>query len=251
MSLPTDLAGLRAELDRIDDRIADLLIERLGVVRAVGHAKGDLAAGRLALRLGREAQMLRRLLERTAGGFPAVGILRIWREIIANSTQIEVPFGCVVDRRGGVRLHDLARDQVGSATPIVEAAGSRAVLAGLDGELPRLGVLAPPGAEDWWPAELPEGVRIVARLPLTTTEPLPLGYVVARLEPEPSGADLTLVEIRAGAPSGAARELAGDGADRRLVELPGFAAELAGGRRLGGYPVPLRMPDRPPAGEQG
>ena len=57
-----DLASLRQEIDRIDDTIADLLMERLGVVRAVGHAKGDLKSNRLALRLSREAQMMRRLL---------------------------------------------------------------------------------------------------------------------------------------------------------------------------------------------
>lgn len=250
LSLPKDLAGLRAEIDRIDDRIADLLVERLEVVRAIGHAKGDLAARRLALRLGREAQMMRRLLARTAGGFPPGGVLRIWREIIANSTQIEVPFGCVVDRRGGVRLHDLARDQVGSATPISPADGAAALMARLDDELPRLGVLIPPGPEDWWPALLPEGVRIVARLPLSAAEPLPQGYVVARLEPEPSGDDLTVIETDAGRLPELARELAADGTGRRLVELPGFATTMDGARRVGGYPRPLRLPDGPLAGEQ-
>ena len=139
---PADLASLRQEIDRIDDQIADLLMQRLDVVRAVGHAKGDLKSNRLALRLSREAQMMRRLLARTAGGFPPNGVLRIWREIIANSTQIEVPFSCVVDRLGGVVLHDLARDQVGSATPVEDVEGGAAVLERLRARPTVLGVLA-------------------------------------------------------------------------------------------------------------
>jgi chorismate mutase len=244
-----DLAALRAEIDRIDDRIADLLVERLVVVRAIGRAKGDLAAHRLALRLGREAQMLRRLLARAAGGFPPGGILRIWREIIANSTQIEVPFGCVVDRRGGVALHDLARDQVGSATPIREAADTAGVLAVLAGDPQQLGVLAPPSMADWWPAALPAGVQVVARLPVTDVVPIPLGYVVARLEREPSGADLTLVDTLAGSLPREARVVARGPDGRRLVELEGFDAKLRGARIIGGYPMPLALPEGPVAGE--
>ena len=150
-STPT-LADLRREIDRIDDRVADLLVERLGVVREVGRTKGDLAARRLALRLAREAQMMRRLLQRTAGSFPPNGVLRIWREIIANSTQIEAPYGCVVDGSGGVNLHDLARDQVGSATPIETVADAVAALARLTGGGPLLAVLAPPHGQLWWPS---------------------------------------------------------------------------------------------------
>lgn len=245
----SDLAALRAEIDRIDDRIADLLVERLVVVRAIASAKGDLAAHRLALRLGREAQMLRRLLARTAGGFPPGGILRIWREIIANSTQIEVPFGCVVDRRGGVALHDLARDQVGSATPIREAADFNDVLAVLDRDRQHLGVLPPPTAKAWWPPSLPEGVQVVARLPVTNAVAVPLGYVVAQLEREPSGADLTLVDVGAGPLPQGAREVALGPDGRRLVELAGFDAGLPGARLVGGYPVPLSLPEGPAMGE--
>ncbi len=249
LSQNSDLAALRAEIDRIDDRIADLLVERLAVVRAIGRAKGDLAAHRLALRLGREAQMLRRLLARAAGGFPPGGILRIWREIIANSTQIEVPFGCVVDRRGGVFLHDLARDQVGSATPIREAADTQGVLAVLAGDPQHLGVLTPPSTADWWPAILPDGVQVVARLPVTDAVALPMGYVVARLEREPSGADLTLVDLSAGAVPAEARVVARGPDGRRLVELEGFDTELPGAHRVGGYPVPLSLPGAPATGE--
>jgi chorismate mutase len=250
--MPADLASLRAAIDEIDGRIADLLVERLGVVREIGRVKGDREAGRLALRLAREAQMLRRLLARTAGRFPAVGVLRIWREIIANSTQIEVPFGCVVDGRGGVLLHDLARDQVGSATPIETVEDARAALDRLRADGPLLAVLAPPDPEDWWPEALDEPLRVVARLPLTEADGPAQGFVAARLEPEPSGDDRTLLVCDGAAARPPAARLLAQGKGRReLIELDGFAAGPAslpvGWRRLGSYAAPLRLP-QPPAG---
>mgnify|MGYP005847351233 CR=1 FL=1 len=239
-----DLAGLRARIDAIDDQIADLLVARLAIVRQVGQIKGDRAAGRLALRLGREAQMLRRLLERTAGGFPAVGTLRIWREIIAISTQIEVPFGCLVDGTGGVLLHDLARDQVGSATPIETVADAFAALERLRSGGPWLAVLAPPEPSAWWPAALPDAVRVVGRLPLTGTG-RPRGWVAARLEPEPSGADRTLLLADHLLPGAM---LLASVPGSQLVEIDGFPDPSAlppGCRLLGAYPAPLPLPNLP------
>jgi chorismate mutase len=251
-----DLAALRAEIDRIDDHIAQLLAERLGVVREVGRAKGDLAAGRLAIRLAREAQMMRRLLDRTAGQFPPGGVLRIWREIIANSTQIEAPYACVVDARGGVLLHDLARDQVGSATPIETMPDAEAAIGRLQGGPPLLAVLGPPDAAFWWPRVLGGDVQIVARLPLTLAQGPVHGFVAARLEPEPSGDDRTLCAARLPdfnvPPEG--RVLATDGEGRYLIELDGFATEppaTGNWQRLGCYAAPLALPDGPASGEHG
>lgn len=256
MTALPDLAALRAEIDRIDDRIAELLSERLGVVREVGRAKGDLAARRLAIRLAREAQMMRRLLERTAGQFPPGGVLRIWREIIANSTQIEAPFGCVVDARGGVLLHDLARDQVGSATAIETLPDGEAAITRLLDGAPLLAVVAPPDATFWWPRIMSGDLRIVARLPLTQSDGPVRGFVAARLEPEPSGDDRTLCAARLPdfkVPEGA-RVLATDGEGRYLIELDGFAADApaAGSwQQLGCYAAPLALPNGPGAGDHG
>src|SRR4051812_14611699 len=58
----TDLAALRAELDRIDDTIHDLLIERAGIVEQVARS-GKPAA----FRPGREASIVRRLVAQHRG----------------------------------------------------------------------------------------------------------------------------------------------------------------------------------------
>jgi chorismate mutase len=60
------LTALRAELDGIDDALHDLLMRRAGVVERVARA-----GKRGALRPGREAVIIRRLLGRHHGGLPA------------------------------------------------------------------------------------------------------------------------------------------------------------------------------------
>src|SRR3954468_8132693 len=78
------LAALRAELDRVDDALHDLLMRRAEVVAQVG-ALG--AKGRVPLRPGREAAIVRRLLARHDGGLAPSVIVRIWRELLAGTTS--------------------------------------------------------------------------------------------------------------------------------------------------------------------
>ena len=103
---------------------------------------------------------------------------------------------------------------------------------------------------------LPEGVRIVARLPLTEAQGPPQGFVAARLEPEPSGDDRNLFAagLAGAAPALEAERLASDGNGQWLIELQGFDTEpQASGRwrRLGCYAAPLRLPHGPVAGDHG
>src|SRR3978361_2219874 len=74
------LPALRAELDRIDNTIHDLLMRRAEVVEHVARS-GKPAA----LRPGREASILRRLVGRHQGALPAVSVTRIWRELLAGA----------------------------------------------------------------------------------------------------------------------------------------------------------------------
>lgn len=67
-----DLAVLRAELDRIDNTIHDLLIERAGIVEQVARS-GKPAA----FRPGREASIVRRLVASHRGALPKVTLFRI------------------------------------------------------------------------------------------------------------------------------------------------------------------------------
>ena len=62
-----DLAEVRAQIDGIDRRIQELIAERANWAHQVGKAKGKLAAAVDYYRPEREAQVLRRVVDRNDG----------------------------------------------------------------------------------------------------------------------------------------------------------------------------------------
>lgn len=193
-----ELARLRAEIDRIDDRLVDLLVERLAVVERIAAAKGDRQRGSLAMRPAREAAILRRLLARAAGCFPTAPLVRMWRELLAATTRLQTPFAVAVwapPEAAGV--WDLARDQFGSQTPFERAVSAARALRRASEGPARIAVLPmPEEGSDWWPALLePAHLRLaaIARLPFVEAGPAAAALALAPLEPEPSADDLSLV----------------------------------------------------------
>lgn len=270
------LATLRAEIDRIDDAVLDLLVERLSVVAQVAVAKGDRDRGSLALRPAREAMILRRLVQRAGGRFPAAPLVRIWRELLAVTTQAQTPFTVAVPAEIGSPLWDVARDQFGSATPLAPARDAADALRQLAQGRAAIALLAVPSSsgEPWWRSLAAGGsapVRVIGRLPFIAGPQATGGLALAAVEVEPSGDDLTLLVIETEAalapaallqalqPGLAPRLLAsaaepGAGRAHHLVEIDGFhqgqEAALAAGLGLqrtnvlriaaiGGYPRPL------------
>ena len=72
---------LRRAIDVIDDEMHDLLMRRVEIVERIGVLK-DAAPGGLYIRPEREAQILRRLVSRHSGRFPAAVVARTtpgWR----------------------------------------------------------------------------------------------------------------------------------------------------------------------------
>src|SRR5215475_12828131 len=84
---PGGLAGLRAELDRIDDALHALLIERAQVVERVAKS-----GKRSAYRPGREASIIRRLLRQHTGALPPQTLVRMWREMLAGTNTMQGAF---------------------------------------------------------------------------------------------------------------------------------------------------------------
>lgn len=280
--MSTDSASLdrvRREIDRIDDKIHDLLMERAGLVEQIASAK---APGAVALRPGREASVLRRLVARHKGPFPMAALVRIWREIMGALVGLQQPFTIAVFQpERGAGYIELARNHFGVVWPqIVHLTPGHVVRMVADGQA-SVGVVPIPGAADaepWWLAltsaadNLP---RVVARLPVLTPEPgvgraEPLeAFVVACRDPEATGDDRTLVAVETAdisrdrlraAFTAANIELAAmvashrsDGVWRHLVEVAGHVigedprlAELVQTkdpithvRVIGGYATPL------------
>ncbi len=197
-----DLAALRAEIDRIDDAMHDLLMRRTEIVVGIRDAKR--ASGEPVLRPAREAQVLRRLVARHKGPFPSHAIVRIWREIIAGQVRVQAPFSLAVyapPSRPGLAV--LASDHFGSTTPSRSYETARGVIRAVTVGEAQVGVLPPPEEDDqdpWWPALAgtePDTPRIVARLPFAPPPGLPgaQAIAIAPIDQEPSGADRSFLVI--------------------------------------------------------
>jgi chorismate mutase len=196
------LARLRAELDAIDDRIHDLLMQRAAVVERVVREGGKSGA---KIRPGREASMLRRLLARHKGAMPPQSILRFWREMFAGALIIEggqTVAVCSGDETA--ELVALAREHFGPLTPVRRHGNPAQALADVERGSAQVAVLPPPGdAPDggWWTALM--GTRnplsVIGKLPFWTKRPegTPNGeaYVVAAMRPDGSGADRGLIAL--------------------------------------------------------
>jgi chorismate mutase len=171
----TELTDLRAEIDAIDIELLQLLVRRNSVSDRVKLVKTD--AG-VKLRPGREAEILRRLLARNAGRYPARTLLRIWREIFSASLANQGAFStAVLTQDGGHILWDLARDHLGSGGAFNRYATPRRVLEAVAGGEDTLGVLPAPDPQDadpWWQhllvhpnlANNIKTPKIIARLPI-------------------------------------------------------------------------------------
>ncbi len=198
----TDLSGLRAEIDRIDDQIHDFLMRRAALAGEVRKAKRSDSA--TAYRPARETAILRRLLARHKGALPKTVLTRIWREIMTAMLRLQGPFAVAVYGPESVGAYrDLARDHFGGAVPATIHQSTRSVVNAVTEASTTVGVLPLPVDEDadpWWPALTEysgDGPWIIARLPVARLDEGPDALVIGPMPHEASGADRSYVMIRA------------------------------------------------------
>ncbi len=246
---PGDLGALRAEIDRIDSEIQDLLIRRAEVVGRVAATKRN----GVALRPGREAAILRRLLARHQGQLPRQTVVRIWRELLAGTTGMQGSFVVAVrETDPGSGFVAMAREQFGALTPMRIHGSAAQAIADVSAGRVSVAVLPIPSETDaprdaWWTALLQKEPRIhvVGRLPFWTRRPegapMAQAFVVAAIAPDPSGNDRSLLGLeldpdlsraRLGSALAAAGLEPGNvilrrdaGAAHALVEVAGFVAD--------------------------
>lgn len=194
------LAELRAEIDRIDRAMHELLIERSGIIDTLIKVKKSDETGS-AFRPAREAAMMRSLVERHRGILPLDTVESIWRVIIATFTYVQQPYSVHVDLSSGDALvRDSVRFHFGYTVPVVQHVGAAAVVdavAHSRGDLGLVRAEAVAGGKPWWQALEGEGrPKIIARLPFVERgdhpAALPL-FVVSK--PLPADAALHEVEV--------------------------------------------------------
>ncbi len=86
-----DLAAVRAEIDGIDHQIQALIARRAQWAHEVGRAKGKLGAAVDYYRPEREAQVLRRVVDRNDGPLADDVLVRLFREIMSACLAQQEP----------------------------------------------------------------------------------------------------------------------------------------------------------------
>jgi chorismate mutase/prephenate dehydratase len=87
----SELEAIRRRINEIDERLQDLINERATIAQQVGVVKGELASAVDYYRPEREAEVLRKVLERNEGPMRNEEMLRLFREIMSACLAQQEP----------------------------------------------------------------------------------------------------------------------------------------------------------------
>ena len=205
MAHPPTLADLRREIDRIDEAIHRLLMERGDIIDRLIATKKTAESGS-AFRPAREADMMRRLVERHRGILPLDTAESIWRVIIATFTYVQAPFSVHADlSAGAAAMRDTARFHFGFTVPFVTHMGASGVVAAVAASRGDIGLVPGAGAlsrsidVDQAALEGGDAPKIIARLPFVERADHPASlpvFGVARPNPDAIVADVETWSVR-------------------------------------------------------
>ncbi len=225
MSKPANLpslAELRADIDRIDGEMHRLLMERGEIISRLIQVKRTSESGS-AFRPAREAEMMRRLVERHHGILPLDTAESIWRVIIATFTYVQAPFRVHGDLSiGEAAMRDSARFHFGFTVPFVAHSSAADVVAAIGRAQGDLGLVsATAGGSAWWSAlEGDDAPKIIARLPFVERKDHPAGlpvFAIARPHPDAVVSDVAVWTLKV---SGWSAKAARTASIAELIAIP-------------------------------
>jgi chorismate mutase len=178
------LADLRQEIDRIDEAMHRLLMERGTIIdRLIASKKASEAGLSSAFRPGREASMMKALAERHQGLLPLDTVESIWRVIIGTFTYVQSHYSVHADvSAGDAPMRDTARFHFGFTVPYITHPSAAAVIEAVASSRGDLGIFrldqgATSGA--WWRTLADKRrPKIIARLPFIERPDHPAGTPV-------------------------------------------------------------------------
>jgi chorismate mutase len=197
------LAELRREIDRIDEEMHRLLIARGEIIDRLIAVKKTEETGS-AFRPAREADMMRRLVQRHHGSLPLDTAESIWRVIISTFTYVQAPFSVHADLSAGdAAMRDSARFHFGFTVPFVAHMGPASTVAAVTesrGDLGLVPAFAIAGVGPWWEAlEFATAPKIIARLPFVERPDHPAAlpvFVISRAAPEAMATEIEMWSLR-------------------------------------------------------
>jgi chorismate mutase len=256
---PDPLRAIRDRIDAIDEAIHRLLIDRSGVISELIEAKGTSVPG-AAFRPNREADMMRRLVQRHAGKLSITTVEHIWREIITTFTAIQAPFGVIAGPADdALAMRDLVRFYFGFSVPVTAARTDDAAIAEVARSKKHVAVIAAASPGSWWRAlTSATAPKVFAKLPFIDIPDRPAelpAYVVGPPLKEAYEPDVQLFAMTDTAGLQAALAsfggvVAAQDGEEILVELPiavtlvdvggAHGGALRSARKVGSFFQPIR-----------
>jgi chorismate mutase / prephenate dehydratase len=202
-----ELAAFRQQIDALDDKLIALLIERIGIVGKVGEMKRREDPNQCPLRAGREALMIRRIIEKFEGTpFSPGAAAAIWRLLIGVSTAVEGTLKLSVYSTEQDRdLYWLGREYFGSFIPANRQPLIKRVIGDVMDGTASVGIVPQFKSADtthWWTNLLgSDAPKIFAHVPFVHYGMPklndPAGLAIARINPEPTGDDVSIIVLEA------------------------------------------------------
>jgi chorismate mutase len=228
---PETIDALRAEIDRVDERLLQLVTERIGLGRRVAAAKAAAGETGFGYRPARELALVRKLVAQVGDGAPPPALSVIWRALMAANLAQQGPFKVVATPDAAPAARAAfgagAQPDIMTATlALAHAAGDEHCLAVLP--FPRH------DGHDWWrlldDPRFSE-VQIVAAAPIVRpADGLPDVLVLSTRQPEAAGEDHSVLILSGAAPRAALAlrglhtTLAAEDGPLQLVLADGFLA---------------------------
>ncbi|PPR76702.1 MAG: hypothetical protein CFH01_01871 [Alphaproteobacteria bacterium MarineAlpha2_Bin1] len=164
----TKINNLRKKIDDIDSQIIDLINMRTEIVQEISKNK---VVGP-AIRTGREAEVLRKVLTKAPSNFSRRSIIRIWRELVSAYSQMQSSYSIgLCAPTHSVGYWDIARGYFGSASNIELYKSPKVLLQKISDDPSFIGVFPHPANDpetDWWKnigVGSNKQTNIIARLP--------------------------------------------------------------------------------------
>ena len=206
MAKRTVLDTLRSKIDAIDDQIHSLLLRRTDLVTQIGDLKRSRGVDGFSLRPAREAAIIRRLVARHRGPFPVATLVHLWRTLLSGQLMVQSHFNTAVfEPSTDATYRSIARNQFSAAAKVHTFTSASQVIHAVSSGNATVGVLPLPSnkhQDPWWatlPSEGEVPPRIIARLPFLKQKTRAAEYtealVVAKVLPEPSGEDVSLLVV--------------------------------------------------------
>lgn len=244
-----DLEHLRQEIDKIDEQIFELLIERLKFVSKVGEHKKSEESKRPILRPGREAKMIQNIFDKAKqqglSDNVALGFSNIWRSIIASAINHEDELKILISKPNEAQKTTICRDYMGPFTEVKILENDAEILAKLKNNESNISIFE---AEEnysntpWWlKISENEELNIFARLPLINNQNADsYFFAVSNIKPEPTGNDKFIYSIKGDIPASFSGEydIISTHKDFKLIEANDFLIDFSqnfAGRYLGCY----------------